>query len=312
VIVSSDRRIVDRALMSKWKQFTGRRPRLAGAILWFLAVALTLACIAFQDKTGPTYPLEGRLETAGGPVSFKFLRSENVGTDLSLALIDPVPEGVSAFVEFRRLKSDDDWATLPFRRGDISFTRRGHSQTLSGLGASLPALKERAGKYEFLVFVRAGEGRPESVTGTRPILARYKGAVPGWVLAAHILAIFAAMTIAIRTVLEALVDGKFRGLLWATIVSLLLGGFLLGPLVQWYAFGVWWSGVPFGFDLTDNKVLLELLAWLPAVFLNFGKRRNRASVLLAGAMTLVVYFIPHSLFGSEFDYRSGGGRGTAG
>ena len=36
---------------------------------------------------------------------------------------------------------------------------------------------------------------------------------------------------------------------------LLVGGFVLGPLMQWYGFGAWWTGVPFGWDLTDNKTL---------------------------------------------------------
>jgi len=301
-----------RTFSTIWKKFAERRPRLAGGFLWFLAVALTALCIAFQDKTGPTYPLEGQFPTPEGPVRFKFLRSESIGTDLSLALIDPVPSGVSAFVKYRRFMSDDEWTVLSFRRGQISFTRRGRSETFEGLGAALPSLKERAGKYEFFVFVRRGEGRPESVTGDRPVLARYKGVVPGWALIAHILAIFASMTIAIRTVLEAFVNGNFKWMLWATIGSLVLGAFLLGPLVQWYAFGVWWSGVPFGYDLTDNKVLAELLLWLPAAFLNRGKRRNRSSVYLAGAATLAVYFIPHSLFGSQFDYRSGTAETTRG
>jgi hypothetical protein len=111
---------------------------------------------------------------------------------------------------------------------------------------------------------------------------------------------------------KALIDGNFRSLLWATILSLLLGGFILGPLVQWYAFGVWWSGVPFGYDWTDNKVLVELIFWLLALYLNRGERRDRQSVVLAGIITLVVYFIPHSIFGSEYDYRTGTGHGTAG
>jgi len=32
--------------------------------------------------------------------------------------------------------------------------------------------------------------------------------------------------------------------------------------VQHYAFGQLWTGVPFGWDLTDNKTLLAALAWV--------------------------------------------------
>ena len=53
----------------------------------------------------------------------------------------------------------------------------------------------------------------------------------------------------------------------ATIITLIIGAFILGPLVPWYAFGVWRSGIPFGYDWTDNKVLLELVFWSILQFL---------------------------------------------
>jgi hypothetical protein len=198
------------------------------------------------------------------------------------------------------------------RRGDFEMARRGRSETVKGVGATLPSLSERAGKYEFFVYIDDGDGEAASVTGEAAIYARYKADVPLLALIAHVAVIFASMMIAIRAVLEALVNGNFKWMLWCTVVSLLLGGFVFGPLVQWYAFGVWWSGVPYDIDWTDNKVLVELAFWLGAAFLNRGLRRNRAAVYLAGAVTLLVYFIPHSLFGSEFDYRIGSGRGTTG
>jgi hypothetical protein len=283
-----------------------------GAFLWVLAAAVTLGSFAYQDKTGPTYPLEGRLETAKGEMGFKFLRSETIGNNLAVVLEDPVPDGVTGYVKYRRYKSEDQWSVAPLERGTFELTRRGRTETVEGLGAALPSLGERAGKYEYFVYVDDGRGEPSSVTGDRAIFARYKASVPVPALVLHIFVIFASMTLAIRTVLEALANGRFKWMLWATIVSLLLGGFFFGPLVQWYAFGVWWSGAPFGFDWTDNKVLVELAFWLLAAFLNRGARRSRASVYLAGAVTLLVYFIPHSVFGSEYNYSTGAGRGTAG
>jgi hypothetical protein len=141
---------------------------------------------------------------------------------------------------------------------------------VSGLGARLPSLKERAGKYEFFVYMSDGAGGPVSVTRDTPIYARYKAGVPTAVLIFHILAIFASMALAVRTMLEAAVDGRFKGLITATIVSFLLGAFILGPIVQQYAFGVWWAGWPYGYDWTDNKVLIELAFWLLALYQNRG------------------------------------------
>src|SRR5512137_910619 len=282
-------------------------------LLWAIAAALTLACFAFQNRTGPTYPLEGRFGTARGQVSFKFLRSEEIGQGLQIMLRDPVPQGVSAKVRFRRYKSSDGWSEVPMTQGTFRFSRRGTAEEVRGVGATLPSLPERAGKYEYLVLVDDGNG-PRSVTGDRPVYARYKAPVPHAVLLVHILLVFLSMTLALRTGLQALAGGALRGLVWATIGSLLLGAFVLGPVVQKYAFGVWWSGVPFGYDWTDNKVLLELAAWVVAALVarSGDARRTRRAILLATAVTLAVYLIPHSIFGSEYDYTRGSGHGTAG
>mgnify|MGYP006291027287 CR=1 FL=1 len=281
-------------------------------LLWVLAIVITLGCFTYQDRTGPTYPLEGQVETDQGVVRFKFLRSETIGTDLKVMLLDPVPEGIEAYVKYRRFKSNDDWSTMPMEEGRFEFSRRASVEVVNGMGAELPYLEERAGKYEYYAYVDDGYGDPVSVTGDRPIYARYKDEVPTVVLVLHILIVFSSMALAIRTTLETVVDGHFKWMITATISSFLLGAFLLGPLVQWHAFGVWWSGIPFGYDWTDNKVLLELLFWVVAAYANRGQRRNRASVFAAGLVTLLVYFIPHSLFGSEYDYRRGTGHGTAG
>ncbi|HET6352352.1 MAG TPA: hypothetical protein VFG89_09525 [Coriobacteriia bacterium] len=290
-----------------------KKGRWVSVGLWALSILLTLACFMYQDKTGPTYPLENSIDTAKGKVSFTFLRSENLGTDLKVMLNDPVPAGVTASVKYRRYRSHDVWSMVDMKPGDFEFSRRGSVAKVKGVGVELPSLDKRAGKYEYYVLIDDGSGEPFSITGDKPIYARYKGAVPMPVLGVHILVIFASMMFALRTVFEALRrDGNFKWMMWATTISLILGAFVMGPLVQWYAFRVWWSGVPFGFDWTDNKVLVELLAWFLALFLNRGDRRNRWSVLLAGAVTLVVYFIPHSIFGSEYDFTKGAGRGTAG
>jgi len=281
---------------------------------WAAAAALTLLCFAFQNRTGPTYPLEGTFPTAKGDVAFKLLRSEEIGTGLQIMLRDPVPAGVSAKVRYRRYKSNDGWSETTMVPGTFRFSRRGSAEEVRGVGATLPSLPERAGKYEYLVLVDDGSGQ-RSVTGERPVYARYKAPVPRAVLLVHILVVFLSMTLALRAGMQAIAGGEVRGLLWATIGSLVLGAFVLGPIVQKYAFGVWWSGVPFGYDWTDNKVLVELLAWLgaaAAALLSRNPRSVRAAVIGATVVTLAVYFIPHSIFGSEYDYTRGSGHGTAG
>lgn len=285
---------------------------LRSILFWILAIIITIGCLSYQDKTGPTYPLEDTIEIFGENIHFKFLRSETIGTDLQIMLKDPVPKGVSGYVKYRRFKSNDEWSIVQMEPGTFEFKRRWEVQNVEGKGAKLPGLKERAGKYEFFVFITKEGNEAISVTGDNPIFARYKASVPAWALLVHILTIFVSMAIGIRTVLEAIVNGKYKWMIWASIISLLLGGFVFGPVVQWYAFGVWWSGIPFGHDWTDNKVVFELIFWFIAAYMNRGNRRNRWSVYVAGVATLLVYFIPHSIFGSEYNYQTGSGHGTAG
>ena len=82
---------------------------------------------------------------------------------------------------------------------------------------------------------------------------------------------------------------------------LFAGGMILGPVVQNFAFGELWTSVPFSWDLTDNKTLVAFTFWIIAVAGNWIKDRPYLSIL-AAIILLLVYSIPHSMFGSELDY----------
>jgi hypothetical protein len=83
---------------------------------------------------------------------------------------------------------------------------------------------------------------------------------------------------------------------------LVVGGFVLGPAVQKQAFGDWWAGVPFGWDLTDNKTLLALIAWVPAIVPMWRGRPARGAIVFAAVAMMAVFAIPHSVWGSEIDW----------
>ena len=89
-----------------------------------------------------------------------------------------------------------------------------------------------------------------------------------------------------------------------TLILFAIGGIVLGPIVQYYAFGDFWTGIPFGWDLTDNKTLIALIFWILAVIMNRKKERPLYTIL-AAVILLIVFSIPHSLFGSQLDYASG-------
>jgi hypothetical protein len=77
---------------------------------------------------------------------------------------------------------------------------------------------------------------------------------------------------------------------------------VFGPIMQEYAFGAFWTGWPFGHDLTDNKTLVALIFWIIAYFKLRKDSTNRTWPIIAAVVMLAVFFIPHSVLGSEIDY----------
>jgi hypothetical protein len=84
-----------------------------------------------------------------------------------------------------------------------------------------------------------------------------------------------------------------------------VGGLILGPVVQKYAFGAYWTGWPFGQDLTDNKTLVAWIFWAIALWRLHKNPANRTWPAIAMVVLLLVFLIPHSMFGSELDYSTG-------
>ncbi len=257
-------------------------------LLWILAVIITLSSAAYQRLTGPTYPVRGKVTVGDTGISFKLLRSETVGKDaaVQIAIADT---SITGLVRYKRYKSRDLWTSQQMIHEEGYLTAR---------------LPEQPPAGKLMYFVHLGKGNQEvSLTGESPVILRYKGAVPLEVLIPHVLIMFLAMLLSNRTALETLdAGGKIKRYIYWTIGLFFVGGFILGPAVQKYAFDALWTGFPFGFDLTDNKTLIGMLGWLWAWYVNRGNRRARGWVLFAAFLLLLVYLIPHSMMGSEIDY----------
>ena len=164
-----------------------------------------------------------------------------------------------------------------------------------------------SGKLEYSVLLRDATGEVR-IPGGEPVLMRFKGEVPALVLIPHVVVIFFSMLIGLRAALSALLGRpETKRYAWVTLVGITLGGMILGPIVQKYAFGAFWTGWPFGSDLTDDKTAVMWLAWIAAVAVLARRpdprdRPARAVVALAAAVMIAVYVVPHSLRGSQLDY----------
>ena len=256
--------------------------------LWILAFTITAASAIYQRRTGPTYPLRGNVSIGGTEVAYSLLRTYTVGDSAPVTV--QVPDtAVFGVLRYRRFKSNDDW------------TGRALQRQGKALVAHLPE-QPPAGKVMYFVTLEKN-GERVSLSGDTPVILRYKGYVPTAIVLPHVLLMFMAMLMSTRTGLESMdANGRaYRFMLW-TIGLFFIGGFILGPLMQKFAFGAFWTGIPFGKDLTDNKTLIAMLGWVWAWFRCRKGGDGRGWIVMAAVLMLVVYLIPHSILGSELDY----------
>lgn len=272
-------------------------------LLWTLAVVLMLSAGVYQRLTGPTYELRGSYTVGDEVVDYRLVRSAYSTSDT--AVVIPAPAGVEGVLVYRRYPTEDDFTAVPMARRD------------GELAGTLPA-QPPAGKLEYHLELRTPDGPVIAPDTGENAVIRFKGEVPTWVLIAHVAAMFFGVLVAWRAGLGALLSA--RGLVrlsWTALILFTVGGFLLGPWVQKYAFGEWWTGIPLGWDLTDNKTLVMWLAWFLALVLigrgarrdareggRAGERTARVAVVAAAIVTVVVYLIPHSMAGSQLDYEA--------
>ena len=256
-------------------------------LFWFLTVVITLGSAYYQRTTGPTYPVRGTVDVDGAEIRYRLQRSAETVADAEVAVPAP-PQAIEGYLTYKRFKTADAWT-------QVLLTRDG--ERLVGKLPKQPA----AGKLEYQV-VLVSRLKEYPLTN-EPIVIRFKDPVPVFLLIPHILIMFLGMLFSTRAGFAAL-DKQANPrtfVLWAFWLQL-AGGFILGPLIQKFAFGVLWSGFPFGLDMTDNKTLISFLFWVAAVIAGRKGRPARGWVLAAAVVNLAIYFVPHSVLGSELDY----------
>ena len=251
------------------------------SVYWFLAIVITLALSIYQRMTGPTYPKKVNIELNGENYKIKLPRS-GVQRD-EMVILKGVPSSVEAQMHYRRYPTTNNYTTVDFCWKDSVWQ------------ATLP-VQPVAGKLQYYITVGGKDYLADD-----PIVIRFRNDVPASILIPHIILMFAAMLFAVYTFLLVVTHKPYSRWLKITVGTLFVGGFVLGPLVQHAAFGPWWTGFPYGTDLTDNKTLISFLFFLAALA-TLKWKHNRWVVALAVLMMVAVFTIPHSTYGSEYDY----------
>jgi len=259
-------------------------------MFWVLAVVVSVAAMFYQRMTGPTYPKKYEITYQNEEIQFGLPRSNN-GRPGDYPVKVELPETFSARLIWRLFPSDNPWDTIVMERDGVL------------LSASLPH-QPPAGKIEYHLELMA-DGKIINLHEDENVVIRFRGDVPAWVLIPHVLMMILTVIWSTATIIFALTNiPSYRKHMGIAIIFLLIGGFILGPIVQKYSFGQFWTGWPLGEDMTDNKVLFALIAYLIAWFL---RKKSYGKWLAIGAalVLMAVYLIPHSMNGSELDIETG-------
>jgi len=261
-------------------------------LFWTLAVIITLSTATYQRMTGPTYPKSFKFELGDKEYSIKLPRSQNGTEEDAMVILHIEDPMVTAKLHYRRYPTNEAFDTIQMHREN------------NKLVAWLPSQKA-AGKIEY--GVRLFKDQQEIILKDNTnVLLRFKDSVPAYVLIPHILFIFMAMLLSNLTGIYAIAKiPSFKFYTGLTLLLFLLGGMIMGPIVQKFAFGEYWTGFPFGKDLTDNKALIAFVFWIIAWLGNRKKPSRRYLVIIAAVVNMSISLIPHSLMGSELDYDSG-------
>jgi len=255
--------------------------------IWLIGLIITLSAAVYQRVTGPTYPFKTTISLGNENYDLEFIRSGSTSEDAAIILEIPEPQ-VEATLHYRRYPTEEAFKKVSFTRND------------GALMAYLPA-QPMAGKLVYFVELERQDSR---ITIPQQII-RFKGDVPDFVLAPHVFFMFLTMFLSnVSGLLAAFNFRQFQKVAFFTFWTLLLGGMILGPVVQKYAFNEFWAGIPFAWDLTDNKTLIAFIFWLIAFLVN-QKQPSRTWTIVAAVVTMIIFAIPHSMFGSELDPESG-------
>lgn len=257
-------------------------------LIWIISFLITVFIAVYQRYTGPTNPVRGKIIIGNEKVTFKLPRSSDSESNEHV-LIKVNKTDITGQIRYKRYKSYDSWTVTP-----MTMTKD------TALLALIPH-QPPAGKVIYEITLLKG-GQSYLLTD-KPVIIRFRGQVPALIVILHILFIFLAMFFAVRTGFEAVMkwDKTYIFTIF-TMILFFIGGFILGPLMQKYAFGAYWTGFPFGHDLTDNKIVIPFIFWIIAFFKMRKNRQDTKWAIIAAIAFLIIYLIPHSLLGSELNY----------
>ena len=270
--------------------------------IW-IAIFLTVLVVVCARRFGPNKPYEVEVQSTEGVVLSHRAERSHTGEGPAVIRLKAMLNGQDAnllkVTLEGRIKGETEWQTLaPARTED-----RGEDFDKAYI-FDVPHQPVTT-RYFYRFLAQVGEGAPFMLARDNgdPMMVKFKGPVPGWILIPHVAAMFGGFFLLIWSALIALslalsgepTDKAAPMALWSWIV-LFVGGVPLGFAMNYYAFDVIWEAWPFGGDVTDNKTQIALLFWgIACIALSKGKGKKAGLfAAFAALVTLATYLIPHS------------------
>lgn len=252
-------------------------------IYLFSSIILSIAVAYYQRVTGPTYPVKGSLDKK----SKYYLPRSCTRNEGRCKVYIKNPE-IDFYVMYKRYGVEEEFSKINSSRD------KDESYLL------LPDVVPPGGKIEYDVYIK-----DDGVVrlNKERVIVRFKDKVDTPILILHIVVMFLSLGVIFYLTFMIVFEGKYNPtIFWLGYLLFFAGGFVLGPLLQKQAFGIWWSGFPFGYDMTDNKTLVVFLFWTIAAFKVLFKKDAKGMIVLSSLITLISYLIPHSIFGTEYSW----------
>jgi len=151
-------------------------------ILWILAFLITFSAAIYQRMTGPTYPKKLEVTLNDKLQNLKLIRSLSLNEKPEIRL-DLNNSNIRARLFYKRYKSESEYQIADFiYRADPKH---------GGFFAEVPQ-QPVAGKLQYYIEITDLSGT-KSYLKESPVVIRFKGDVPAFVLIPHILLMFIAM-----------------------------------------------------------------------------------------------------------------------
>ncbi len=261
------------------------------------ALALTILMLGIARRISTRHTTDYSIEAGDITLSHRTV-TEDFGVGPKINIGASSTEGLKAVVYYSRVEGGP-------------YTADSLSRVADEFSTTLPIL-EKGSKWYYHVKVYQSENEIAKFPPGVDQFIKFKGHVPAYILIPHIFCMFAIIFFGLLTVFSSIsiVRGKtdirqsVRYLLW-TVIFAFIGGFPLGYLVAYLAFGQGWTGIPIGLDITDNKTVILFLFWLVTFILArrglksermaISKKAYMSLVLASLIVTFIAFVIPHSI-----------------